>query len=288
MPRTRWLIGGAVLGAALAAAVVATLVLRAGHGAPAVADATDPGPVHVHGLGVNPGDEALYIATHTGLWRLPPGRGRPERVGDSRQDTMGFTVAGRDRFLGSGHPDNVRLPPLLGLIESNDRGKSWNPISLLGEADFHVLRAAGRRVYGYDVTHERLLVSDDAGRTWTERRAPAPVLDLVPDASDPDHLVASTAKGLFRSRDAGARWRAAGAELGLLAWPAPNVLYLVAGTGDVFRSEDGGRGWNRVGALGGEPAALLAVGTEELYAAVHDGRILSSRDGGRTWHALNT
>ena len=29
--------------------------------------AADPGPVHVHGLGVNPADGALFIATHTGL-----------------------------------------------------------------------------------------------------------------------------------------------------------------------------------------------------------------------------
>jgi hypothetical protein len=29
--------------------------------------AADPGPVHVHGLGINPADEALFIATHTGL-----------------------------------------------------------------------------------------------------------------------------------------------------------------------------------------------------------------------------
>src|SRR5687768_7073255 len=29
----------------------------------------DPGPVHVHGLGVNPKDGALFVATHTGLFR---------------------------------------------------------------------------------------------------------------------------------------------------------------------------------------------------------------------------
>ena len=35
---------------------------------------TDPGPVHVHALGLDPDDRSLYIATHTGLWRLAPAR----------------------------------------------------------------------------------------------------------------------------------------------------------------------------------------------------------------------
>jgi hypothetical protein len=63
----------------------------------------DPGPVHVHGLGS--ADGALYIATHAGLWRLEEGEAKAERIGESYQDTMGFTVLAPDRFLGSGHPD---------------------------------------------------------------------------------------------------------------------------------------------------------------------------------------
>jgi photosystem II stability/assembly factor-like uncharacterized protein len=248
---------------------------------------TDPGLVHVHGLGINPGDGALYIATHTGLWRLPRGRREPERVGRSRQDTMGFTIAGPDHFLGSGHPDNVREPPLLGLIESKDRGLDWDPISLLGEADFHVLRAVGNLVYGYDVTNERLMVSTNSGRSWTERH-PAPVIDLAPNPTNPTHVIASTEQGLLVSRDSGERWSQLGDGLGLLAWPAANALYLVNGVGDVLRSSDRGRRWTRVGQIGGQPAALLAATDQDLYAAVHQGGIVRSRDGGRTWQAITS
>ncbi len=93
----------------------------------------DAGPVHVHGLGVNPKDGALFTATHTGLFRVAPGGTQPVRVGDRYHDTMGFTVVGPDHFLASGHPDGrERLPPLLGLIESRDAGESWQAISLLG------------------------------------------------------------------------------------------------------------------------------------------------------------
>ena len=88
---------------------------------------TDPGPTHVHGLGIDPADGALFIATHTGLFRVGNDSRMPVRVEDRYQDTMGFSIVGPNRFIGSGHPDarEKHLPPLLGLIESNDAGKTW-------------------------------------------------------------------------------------------------------------------------------------------------------------------
>jgi hypothetical protein len=70
---------------------------------PSQAVAQDPGVVHVHGLGINPKDGALFAATHTGLFVV--GAGTDTRVTERLQDTMGFTVVGPDHFLGSGHPD---------------------------------------------------------------------------------------------------------------------------------------------------------------------------------------
>ena len=42
--------------------------------------------------GVNPADGALFIATHTGLYRVEEGERKAERVGERYQDTMGFTL----------------------------------------------------------------------------------------------------------------------------------------------------------------------------------------------------
>ncbi|MBA3788190.1 MAG: exo-alpha-sialidase [Actinobacteria bacterium] len=243
----------------------------------------DPGPVHVHGLGIDPADGALFIATHTGLFRVGAGENRAGRVGESRQDTMGFSVAGPNRFVGSGHPDlRTDLPPLLGLIESTDAGRTWTPISLLGKADFHVLRSAGSLVYGFDSGNERLLVSGDRGRTWAERDAPEPFLDLAPR---PGHPTAAIASGsvLYRTTDGGKRWSALGGEAGYLAWSRPDRLFQVTGTGHVQLSRDGGETWRPLGSIGGEPAAFLAVSATELYAALHDGTIKVSRDAGRNW-----
>ena len=44
---------------------------------------------------------------------------------------MGFTVAGADHYLVSGHrgADQANAPPNLGLIESTDGGMSWTASS---------------------------------------------------------------------------------------------------------------------------------------------------------------
>lgn len=88
----------------------------------------DPGLSHVHGLGVNPADGKLYAASHQGVFRIDGESAVRQGV---FQDTMGFTVVGSDRFLASGHPDPKNsaplkpgMQPLLGLIESTDKGIS--------------------------------------------------------------------------------------------------------------------------------------------------------------------
>lgn len=255
-----------------------------GESLPAVGDA---GPIHVHGLGVNPADGALFVATHTGLFRAPQGKMRARRVADRFQDTMGFTVTGPDRFLGSGHPDGREgLPPFLGLIRSTDAGRTWQPVSLLGERDFHVLEAAGPRVYGYGSDFESrqasLLVSDDGGRSWEERTPPEPLLSLAIDPGDPDRVVASGEGGIHASTDAGQGWRPFGDTPGMLAWPEQDALFLVGLDGSVARSSDAGRTWSSVGRVDGQPAAFDSAGGD-LYVALHDGTVVRSRDGGRSW-----
>ena len=247
----------------------------------------DPGPVHVHGLGINPADRALFIATHTGLFRAAAGEREAERVAGRYQDTMGFTVVGRDRFLGSGHPDGRDdLPPFLGLIRTDDAGRSWEPVSLLGKRDFHVLEASGRRVYGYgsdfETRQEGLLVSDDGGRSWRERAVPEPLVSLAIDPENPDRVLAAGEVGLYSSSDGARRWTSLGGEPGLLAWPSGGSVYAVTLDGRVGRSTAAGARWERIGDTGGPPSAFDGTGGE-LYVALHDGTVKRSDDGGRSW-----
>lgn len=273
--------------AAVLAAAVAFAVIRLVGGDDPSTDAGDE-IVHVHGLGVNPADGRIYAATHFGLFRLD-GEGRAERVGGAAQDTMGFTVAGPDHFLASGHPEFSAAPrrpdepPLLGLIESRDGGRSWTTLSLRGEADFHALVATPERILGWNATSGNVMASAD-GRTW-ETLSRRTLLSLVVDPADTDRVLAGGAAGVSVSADGGRTWQEVG---------GPTHAYLAAETGVVWAAgaEDGtihrsgdGQRWERVGTLPGPAEALLADGGR-LYAAVSGVGILSSEDGGRSWTSL--
>jgi hypothetical protein len=99
-------------------------------------------------------------------------------------------------------------PPNLGLIRSGDAGRSWDPVSLLGEADFHVLRSQGDTVYGLNGLSGALMVSRDGGRVWDEHEPPGPMLDLAVHPDEPSRVVAATEQGLVSSSDSGRGWRA--------------------------------------------------------------------------------
>jgi photosystem II stability/assembly factor-like uncharacterized protein len=244
----------------------------------------DPPPMsHIHGLGINPADKTLYAATHAGLYRIDDGRA--SIVANRYQDTMGFTVVGADHFAASGHPDlREELPPLLGLLESRDAGRTWTKKSLLGKADFHALRYAHGSIWGYDSTSSDLMTSDD-GKRWDVRSALI-LRDFVVSPGSPDVVIASNGESLRISDDGGRDWDRldAPAKPLLLAWEAEDALWLLTVDGSVFRSRDGGGSWKQRGKVGGQPQAFLADG-DDLYAATHD-TIFRSEDGAKTWQVL--
>lgn len=266
------------------------LLLIAGCGgdrAPGGTPQAEPGLVHVHAVAIDPANsDSLYVATHTGLFHLDS-EGTAERVGEHYHDLMGFTVASPHDFLASGHPDlQTRAlraqgkPPLLGLVRSTDGGVSWQPLSLLGEADFHSLQVAHGLVYGYDATGGRFMVSPD--RKTFETRSTVELIDFAVSPDDPDLIVASARSGLVRSTDGGRSWAPVSqAGYVILDW-AGTGLFGLAADGTVAVSQDAGTSWQPRGSIGGEPEALLA--REDLLVAVAADRgILQSRDGGRTW-----
>jgi photosystem II stability/assembly factor-like uncharacterized protein len=254
---------------------------------PGLPTARTDAPAHVHALALNPADDSLLLATHDGLYEVPKGRSRARRIGEGYQDTKGLTVAGPDHLIGSGHPDSgalqAGLPPHLGLIESRDGGRSWEAVSLAGDADFHVLRLVRDLVYGYDAATERLLVSQDGGQSWTERVSPGEIIDLAANPADARHLVATTSTGLVTSEDGGRTWGTLGFERALLAWPDERSLYLLGADGEMYVSADGGFSLTPRGNVGGAPAALSADHDGALYVALQDRTVRVSGDGGTTW-----
>lgn len=272
---------------AVPAMVWAVVRLADGDSSPALPTG-DPGVAHVHGLGVNPADGTLFVATHFGTFRIAADK-TVERIGETYQDTMGFTVAGADHFLGSGHPDvegrRNGQPSRLGLIESTDAGRTWEAVSLSGEVDFHGLAFAHDQVYGWDSGSGRFMVSSDR-RTW-QTRSTQPLAGFAVDPDDPGHIVGAGPSGLLDSTDGGRTWRAAsGPPLLALSWDAAAGLVGAEEDGTVHRSQDGGATWRAAGQLPGPPQALLAT-PDAIWAAAgdHDGAtgIYRSSDDGQTW-----
>jgi hypothetical protein len=284
--RKRYAYGiGGFLGAVLLAALV-LLVVTSGGGDSGSEEVTAGGGAeagHVHGLGVNPADDSLMIATHNGLYRAADGSAEAPRVGRSDRDLMGFSVVGPDHFVASGHPGGEsNLPANIGLIESRDGGTTWEPVSLLGEADFHVLRASGQRVYGYDGVNARFMVSPNLGRDWQQRDVPDIPFDLAIDPGDPQHVVIATESGLQESSDAGRSWRPLSEQIALLAWADAERLFLLDSDGQVLLGRDGGRTARPQGRIQGDPVSFMAT-AEALYVALADGTVLQSADDGATF-----
>ncbi|MCF1593210.1 F510_1955 family glycosylhydrolase [Streptomyces muensis] len=233
---------------------------------------------HIHGLGLAPADQRLYVATHEGV-HTPDADGKPELVGDSKDDFMGFTLADDKTFYASGHPTSGGNK---GLIRSTDAGRTWKSLSLSGEADFHALDFAHGTVYGYDSTNGLVRTTKD-GVSWKDG-ARLEALDIAVSPTDPGVILATTAEGVARSGDGGKTF-APGQKpaMTFLSWSTKDALYGIDPSGGLHRSTDGGTTWKKVSAVpGGRPQALTAVAAEHVLAATRTG-VFESKDGGRTF-----
>ncbi|MFE9773327.1 F510_1955 family glycosylhydrolase [Streptomyces sp. NPDC005931] len=237
---------------------------------------------HIHGVGLDPSDQRLYVATHEGIY-TPDAEGRPTPVGDHRDDFMGFTVAGARTFLASGHPAaGGDGPGNKGLIRSTDAGRTWEQLSLAGQSDFHALEQAHGRIYGYDSTNGRLRTSRD-GVAWKDGAA-LQAHDIAVSPRDPDVVLATTPGGVVRSADGGTTFgRAAEPVMAYLSWPVADALHALDVTGGLHLSTDGGSTWKKRGTVpGGAPQALTAVSADHVLAATQTG-VHESEDGGATF-----
>lgn len=272
----------AVVGASIASLALAACGGSAGTDTAAEASDSSGALSHVHGLGVDPADGRVYVATHTGVYTVGKG-GKPQLVGDSRDDFMGFTVTGENAFVASGHgAEGSDRPGNVGLIETKDAGRTWTSRSLSGEADFHSLESAKGTVYGYE--GGRIRVSSDL-KSWDDR-ATLEALDLAVSPSG-DKLLATTAEGVATSTDGGRTFgKGAGPVQAFVSWPAEKSLFGIGTSGKLSSSADGDQSWKELTTVpGGQPQALTAVNADHILAATMTG-VYESRDGGKTFSEL--
>lgn len=254
----------------------------------------DGDPPIVGSLTVNPADKTLFMATNTGLFRIPEGASKPERLVGQLETPDGsgevsealvVRFTGPDTLIGSGHPaSGSSLPQALGLIRSEDAGRTWTSVSELGTADFHALEPAGDDIVGALFQQPQVLASADAGKTWETRAAPLPLVALEVDPQDPQLWIGSTDRGIFVSQDAGQTWRQRDpTPNSRFAWAEDGTLYRVDPGGPIKVSTDGGEQWEDRGSTGGEPQAMTVDEDGKLYVALIDGTLKASDDGGQTF-----
>jgi BNR/Asp-box repeat len=245
-------------------------------------------PPFIGALEVDPADGTLLMATNRGLYRVRKDRVDSIRARLDESDVskgLAFRFTGPGEALGSGHPGRERAPwAVLGLVSTDDAGRTWRSVSRLGAADYHAIAVSGGRLVAAPGGEPSVHVSSDGGRTFVPRAAPLPFQDLELDPADPDRWVGTAETGVHLTTDAGASWRPADPAGGArIAWPASDALFRTDLDGRVSRSSDGGLTWEDVGRVDGETHALAAVDERTLYAADIDGVVRVSRDGGETW-----
>jgi photosystem II stability/assembly factor-like uncharacterized protein len=252
-------------------------------------------PPFVNTLDIDPASKDFLLTTNRGFWRISQDgtnvtQIKGTAVAEGKSSPVGTFLEirsnGPGKLLGSGHPDVPgALPNYLGLLRSDDAGKTWTPISRLADADLHKIVLRHDKLYAFDAILSAMLISTDGGKTFTEEFTPRGlVIDFEVDPADPERIIASTETELFRTEDAGKSWRPLTPAKGIrLSWPEAKTLYRADADGTVKVSEDGGTRWKDVGAVGGEPYELHATGPKALFLVLSDGSILETTDGGAIW-----
>ncbi len=254
---------------------------------------------YIGSLSVNPGDGSVFLATNTGLFKVPEAGGKPAKITGQLKTSNGegavsealvAEFTGPDELIASGHPSgDSSLPPALGLIRSGDAGKTWESVSELGTSDFHALSRSGDILVAPLYGQAQILLSRDEGKTFEPRVAPMALVDLAADPGDSKRWAATSESGIFVSVDEGKTWRQRDPTPNVrLAWHDSGELFRIDPGGPVKVSSDGGETWEDRGSTGGEPQALTVDADGALYAATLDGKVQKSEDGGKSWTALVT
>jgi hypothetical protein len=266
----------------------------------ATAAPADPGSAanaFIGSIAVDPADGTVMLGTGLGLFRVDKGADAAEPVvgelttpdgsGQVSSNLVVRYAAARELFA-SGHPDGGGLPENLGLIRSRDHGATWEPVGLLGQADFHILQAAGDRVVAVNAEAKEIQVSGDGGKSFAAKTPPDVPLDVAFDAHDPKRMVVATKQGVFTSLNEGGSWRPRDPTPSeQLAWGKPDALYRADPGGSIKVSQDGGATWDEAGNVGSPTVNELAVDAGgALYASVPGGEVKRSTDGGASWTRL--
>jgi photosystem II stability/assembly factor-like uncharacterized protein len=246
-----------------------------------------PGGGTPTGLAIDPRNPAVIYAAEGTVYRSAD-------AGATWTSLVGsvFTSVALD----SAHPGTVYVGGGQ-IARSLDSGRTWQT-TFPAQAEVTGLAVIpGKPSVILAASGSRLLRSADGGSTWSARFVNSFVGSVAADPNSPRTAYYTDEEGFYKSTDAGKTWK-------LLAGPsedgepvpfgrialARGVIYVHA-AGGIYRSDDGGRSWQRTGNAPRQKlldAAFLADPSSpaKLYLAGQSG-IFGSTDSGRIWSPLN-
>ncbi len=181
------------------------------------------------------------------------------------------------------------------VLLSVDGGCNWEAQGALGSGDWR-LRAAGERIYAFDMRSTAGARSDDGGLSWTPFDAGEAFIGLpVVDPFDPTRLRGLQSRGVVTTADGGDTWTAGAGLPGTLGTPADGDLSatnleiaVVGGSGGAWRTSDAGGTWLPI--IEDAAVTALAIHPDDpavFFAQSTDGEgvrtISRSADSGGTW-----
>ena len=241
-----------------------------------------------------------------GYWQVNgPGGGvaRSRDGGHSFELFAGIAgTAVRSLALAPSDPNLIVVGTMTGVFRSQDAGVTWRRISPAEHADLKTVGSVAvdpadpERVYAG--TWHLPWKTSNGGRTWRPMHAgmidDSDVMTLGVDRRSRDTLYATACSGIYRSRDAGARWAKLrgipGSSRRTRAFAQdperPQALY--AGTTEgLWASDDDGASWRLLTTRALVVNAIVPLPGGTLLLGADGAGVLRSDDGGASWQASN-
>ena len=235
---------------------------------------------HIHQIDLYK-DEVL-LGTHEGVMKLGPG-GSFSRVGNDPFDVMGMAILDGVIYA-SGHPfAGDSRPPLLGLLDSKDGGKTWRQVSLKGEVDFHLLEVSPHAIIGGDSAGGKLFFSTNKGVKWSIRgKNIFEDIALSPESSEVAFGI-SNGK-LMKSIDGLKTWKLQKplGSFSQIAWIA-ETIFLSSGK-QLLQSNNGGKSWKsaykfkaNIGVVKANSTLVIVTVGNKVYQSINGGKEFALR-----------
>lgn len=133
--------------------------------------------------------------------------------------------------------------------------------------------------------------SPDGGDTWetVARLESGHIFSLVVDPQSEAKLYAGTETGVYKSTDAGQKWKQvlANGTFDLAIAPGDSNLIFAAGGSGIFKSPDGGTTWRRTLDRHAYSVGVAQSDSRVIYAGTPEG-VFKSSDGGEVWVLRDT